>query len=379
MIFQSELKKSHNIPALKAKGCQVNDNQITFEGKESDFINILAECDRGLAIKSVNKAPKKAVTESDRAQLGAKLGTDVSEYGIYECIACDTKKDFAGDKFTKRFLEKLIPQVDAGISILVNHNANNVIGQTISAKVEAIPNDLENYQLVIKFYVPDFSVMPNGTNSVKAIDSGIWKFTSVSIRAFDVSHEDSGDEWVTVFDAREGYPDPVFIEHSVVYRGAQPRAEIVKDISTLPSAVSGYAVKSIEGVKVKQVKKESVKMEKTIKVNGQEITLNIEEKNASNVDVIQKALDDKNGHIERLEKSLKGMKEGRVVSIQNLQKKLGLPTDAESYLYKLEGADLDSRVDALKAMDAKVNPKNQLKEVAGGDPVKEDENIELNY
>jgi hypothetical protein len=69
--------------------------------------------------------------------------------------------------------------------------------------------------------------------------------------------------------------------------------------------------------------------------------------------------------VDTLTAELKSVKAPVINEVQGLQKKLGLPEDTDAILSGASFAELTAKSDALKALDAKQNPKNQVIPGAG--------------
>jgi hypothetical protein len=316
-------------------------------------------------------------TDDDRAEVRKRLRNpdafDLTKFGFYEVVVADTRLDFTREKISKPVLDALALQAIDGVSILVNHMPDNVIGHSFAGDVVPIPGFPGEYQFVSKFYVPDDSVMPNGQNAVRALDSGIWKFISIGFRNTQVKFiepENDPSQWHLVYLYDPQNP-PVLVEYSAVYRGAQP----------------GAMFKSEKGksVPIFEPEKEPFQMKKNLTFNLGFLADGTRKSLAVEVDVpaegatltipaeVQTEIDalaNKAKEVDTLTAELKSVKAPVINEVQGLQKKLGLPEDTDAILSGASFAELTAKSDALKSLDSKQNPKNQVRPVAG-EPVNE--------
>lgn len=364
---------------FEVPGVWITDKEVSFDSglftKESAR-ELLLKADRTIKTMEKREAKSYAASEEDKRKIKAIVGddtVDTTKYGVYECIACDTLVDFTGDRFTQRFLDALAPQAKDGISILVNHNPDQVIGRSFDARVEPIPNNSENYQLIVKFYVPDFSTMPNGNNANAGLKSKIYRFTSVSISSRYVTYEEVGNDIIRVYDTQEGYPAPIFVEHSVVYRGAQPRAAMTKSLL----AGNDYALKDASEQPKPTI---NIKMEKELKysIGGTEKSLKVSVTGdkVAGLDAIQAELKSLAKENDRLKSEVREQKKSLVDGIRSLQKKLGQTEESEDSLYATSLKSLQERHAVLKDYDTMKNPKQQLNKEAGADGGEGGEGVE---
>lgn len=324
-----------------------------------------------IQVQTVSKA--YTPTESDYSAIQQMMLTqggreyDVKKFGIYETVACDTLVDFTREKFTKRVLDAVQPQAADGITILVNHQENNMIGRTFAARVQPIPNDPANFELIVRFYVPDFATMPNGTNAVDNINTRVANFTSVAIQNRNIIWEETDAGYIRVYDYDADRP-PVYVEHSVVYRGAQPRAAIKAFGGALPNENVNPNPIAMDITKTLKVGTGDAAKSYTVNISGTDKNpevkgLEIIEATMNDMAAENKSLKDENA---KLTEQAKAGKKSLVDSIRTIEKKLKQPETDEKALYALSHEQLEAKAKGLRELDAKLNPKDQTPKGEGG-------------
>lgn len=375
------LPKNYRAEVLKAlEDVQVNDGRITFgaswtQAQADEAMQLLDANLKQLQVATVSKAyqPTEADYTKIKGMLIAQGGReyDVKKFGVYETVAADTKIDFTREKFTKRLLDAVVQQAIEGITILVNHKDDNMIGRTFDARVEAIPNDPGNFQLVVRFYIPDFSVMPNGTSAVDAINTRVANFTSVAIRSYLVEFEEMDSGYVRVYDHdpnRADLPAPIYVEHSVVYRGAQPRAAIKGYGPPVPT-VNPSNIDMLDIIKSLKIGPKGAEKEFTVKVTGDPKSPEFR-----GLETIENHANDLASKVAKLEaenatltEQAKAGKKSLVEGIRSLEKKLEQPETEEAMLYGQAHEDLEKKLEGLQKLDKKINPKGQIPGGNGGE------------
>jgi len=364
------------------KGVTLKGGRLVFSGDwtQEKALEFVEKSDRSTKIIGERAIKSFVPGDEDKATVKKLLKNadkfDLSKFGFYEVIVADTLKDYTHEKITKPVLDSLALQAIDGVSILVNHASDSVIGHSYMGDVLPIPDKPGEYQFISRFYVPDSSMMPNGQNAVDAIDAGIWKFISIGFRNQKVQFVEptgSDEYWMEyIYDPTR---PPVLVEYSVVYRGAQPRASI-KSISQTPPIFEAI--------------KEPLAMKRTLKMFGEILTDGTRKSYSVEVDVpetgeitipadIQKDIDNlakKANQVDALSAELKSAKAPVINEIQGIQKKLEQVEDSTESLESTSLESLSKKVEALKSLDAKMNPKNQTK-AANPNPETKDENPSL--
>lgn len=349
-------------PALlrAGKDIVVKDGEITF-GKSYDkagaeaFLKSISTTE-----KTIEKIEFKAfkATDEDKSEVRKRLKNpdkfDLDTFGFYEAVVADTMVDFTREKISKPVLDALALQAIDGVSILVNHDSDAVIGHSYAGDVVPIPNQPGEYQFVSKFYVPGDAVMPNGQNAVSAIDSGIWKFVSIGFRNRKVNYVEptAGEgDYMLVYEFDPANP-PVLVEYSMVYRGAQPRASL--------KSMPGETEFKVKETSVFNMKKYLI--QGAFQADGKRKSFEVEAPENTDFAPVQAELDTlatEAKAAETLRAELKAVKEPMVNEIQGVQKKLGQPEDSADLLFSASVSDLAAKAKALHELDAKVNPKGQ--------------------
>jgi hypothetical protein len=343
-------------------GISVSDKHVDFDNtwdseKAKKFIKSALVAEKTFPEVTVKQFTP---TEADYSEVRKRLKNpdrfDLKNFGFYEAMVADTKIDFKRERISKAVLDSLALQSIDGVSILVNHSHDNVIGHSYSGDVVAIPGQKGEFQFVSRFYVPDDAVMPNGQNAVKAIDSGIWKYVSIGFKNNDVKFIEptqGGTEYFMEYVYNPEKP-PVLIEFSMVYRGAQPRA-------SLKTFEEEFTFETINNTMKKTFTFSGGFME-----NGTRKSLNVEvelpENGNADFSSIQAEIDTLANRVkalEGLENEVKALKTPVIESIKGIQKKIGTPEDADSVLQSFTLPELEAKLTSLKAIDDKLNPKNQ--------------------
>ena len=94
----------------------------------------------------------------------------------------DTLIDHTDERIQKDVLIHMVPQAEAGVSILINHDIDQIVGHSYKASLEPIPNDPDNFVMVVYFYISPLKMAKNGGTIIDDIADGLLKFASISFR-----------------------------------------------------------------------------------------------------------------------------------------------------------------------------------------------------
>lgn len=367
--------------AAKLDGVHVKDGQVLFDASkwtEQKAAAAMRDLDQSLVhltggpdsqrrsglLETKAFTPTEADYAAARANLKGKDSEgndiDVTKFGYYETIAADTLVDLVDDRFTRRFLDALAPQAKAGLTVLLNHHPDHIMGATYDARVEPIPDNPENYQLVVKFYVPNFMKMPKGEPAVDAVNTGTVRFTSVGFKAWHAQWIEAGDTYVREYDHPDGGRLPVYVEHSLAYRGAQLRAALKsaagaaeyhfsktsnsKQMPEFQKSIRGR-YKSLDGTD---------RHEHVVKVAGGD------NPTADGLDAVQTVVDGLVEENRKLAGQLKAVKEPLADQVNGLEKQLEISETAKDRLLEMDAADLQQKKLDLEKLAGKTLKRNQV-------------------
>jgi len=355
-------KKVSNEKGISEKNGDIIFGQGWDKVKAADFLKGIDKSTRKISVELTEDTLKfYRATEADRQEISLRIKDpkkyNLKKWGIYEAIVADTLVDIHRERFTKAVLDALIVQARKGITILSEHDDKWRIGSTFDARTEAIPDNPENFQFVVKFYVPDYKTMQDGANAIDDLNTGVAKFISIHIFNRKATFIEAGDDFFLQFELDENNP-PVLIEISSVTRGAQLRAEI-KSLQNEKNPIF-TEIKSknpMKGLKITGGEIDGNRKSFEIEAKGEDGKEEIQAEGLQDHvnDLIKKA-----ERTDAAEEKAKGLMKPHVDGIQNLQKSLDQPEDAEEILYAMESEDLIKKHDALKSLSAKVNPKEQI-------------------
>lgn len=361
-------KQLGSLPGVRVKGDKVTFNGSWTKEKAEEALNLADK-----SVKLINEVRFKQFqpTEMDLNIVRGRVapGEEVDKYGFYECDLSDTKIDFTDERIQKAVLEAMKPQADGGVSVLVNHNPDMIVGSTYRSTVIPIPDDHENYIFRVWFYVPPHKVSTTGGTIKQDIDSRVLQFVSIAFRNDKIKLVEAGNRMILEYEYDEERP-PILVEMSLVYRGANPRAALKKlgaDRRQYRFTKQKLSMekKSIT-LKAATIDGKRKEFDVVAKANdeGDKIVLTVDEGFQSHLDEMnEKAL-----KYDALNTELTEAKEPIVNEITGLQKKLEQFEDEPEDLKKRSLKKLNEQLGKLKGLDGKSNKKKQIDPGNGGDP-----------
>lgn len=300
------------VPGVTVRGCDV-----IVPAKSRAAVERMLASGPGVSFAS-SLAKMYTPTDADRAKIAGLIGQELADQvAIFQVEAANTRIDYQRDRFTRDLLMICAMQANAnpGVSVLFDHDSEYIIGRVFEGKVVDIADGVS--ALMVKLYILPGTLMPNDTGLTveAAVKGGILQYTSIGVSAPTISWEEGPDEYYRVIGV-ENPNDVVYIEQSLVYRGAQ----------------RGAAVKSVDQKKICTFEPfNPTKMDIKIK----EFTLTVDGDTVKGVEIIEKSFNDMQAAVDaakaendRLTAELKALKEPRVSAVIALEKSLGLVDDA---------------------------------------------------
>lgn len=191
------------------------------------------------AVKQIEVTRRKAYTPSEieKNQILENIYVDsLGGFGFYEAVVADTRLDRHNDVLSKSFLDAMAEKYNEGRTVVHGHKELIPCGRTFSAEVKQVANEPEHYELNVKFYIPQSSLLASGMSAKEAIDTGLISRVSVSFMAKEaykyIEKEESGFWFWEKKDYSDTNTFDVF-ELSLVTMGAQAMA-VIKELEKDP-------------------------------------------------------------------------------------------------------------------------------------------------
>lgn len=334
-------------------GVEVVGDEVVFEGYSDKHIDLIRDRVQAGDSKSFLADFRKEYSPSEIEQtlIKDKVGDRIKDFHFVETIAADTIIDRAYDKFTKAFLERMANKYIEGRTIVDSHNTKVRIGRTFAAEVIPHPEQPNEYQLIVKFYLSPNT--PDGEKAINEVKDGIVDRVSVSFRPDyeAVTFYDEDDE-------KNPHPGKVFwqidagnsdleevIELSLVAMGAQPGARFKSENGRIEDSPTFDVNEIISTMETKEIKLTIGGVEKTFKVETSKVgEFETLAKQIGDLESEQKTLKTEN---EDLKKSLKSYTEKEEEIKDELVSKL---INLKTTIYGEDAIDAEAQTEIAKAL-----------------------------
>ena len=241
---EKKINIPNGLPGVVAEG-----DSIVLEGYQKEEVNGIANKILGSHEKQGKNELDKTYspTDEDKAKVKAMVGEDVDEFGIYQCVASDTRIDSERDKFGEAVLRKMEEDYREGRTVVISsHGRNMGVGSTFDAEI-ITASDGEK-ELLVKFYISPAAVAPTG-NALQLMKHKVYKCVSIYAYVYPtdyVPHDKSEDG--SAYYRYDSSEDQKTIHLAIVDMGANPSAKIKSKSS--PAATPSFELEEINDSKI---------------------------------------------------------------------------------------------------------------------------------
>lgn len=352
-------------------GIKVKDGHLVFPDKMTDdeIAEIVGRLESeekladqfSLKMYTPSEADKAIVSKIVRGQGGKTY--DLDKFGFFEIIASNTLVDLYRERNTRALLDELAPQYKAqgenpGKTLLINHGINSFAGATFDAAVMPIAGKLDQSELVVRVYVPDF-IQFQGNQVLDLVNTGVISKASMGYRPGQWKYEEVGDMVIGILDTDPtGNRKSVALELSLAYQGAVLDSRVKTPGTPKPAFVNVNSDMSLQS-KNFTIGKEKASKAFTIEYGGGDTpTLKGVEELVAHANSLAE-------EVASLKKAEADNKKPLIEGITALEKKLKYPETPESLLMGLDYKALSDRLKFYEEVDKKANPKGQATDPDG--------------